>query len=68
MSKSRALPRVVVIAIITLSLISTILTPVLSAGQVTLYWDPVVHSYLAGYVLHYGTHSEDYDVSVDVGN
>ena len=68
MSKSRALPRVVVIAIIALSLISTILTPVLYAGQVTLYWDPVVHPYLAGYVIHYGTHSEDYDVSLDVGN
>jgi len=66
--KSRALPRVVVIAIIALSLISTILTPVLYAGQVALSWDPVVHPDLAGYVIHYGTHSEDYDVSVDVGN
>ena len=68
MSKSRALLRIVVIAITALSLISIILTPVLYADQVTLSWDPVVHPDLAGYVVHYGTHSEDYDVSVDVGN
>ena len=68
MSNSRALLRIVFIAITSFSLISIILTPVLYAGQVTLYWDPVVHPHLAGYVLHYGTHSEDYDVSVEVGN
>ena len=68
MSKSRTLLRILVIAITSLSLISIILTPVLYADQVTLYWDPVVHPHLAGYVLHYGIHSEDYDVSMDVGN
>jgi hypothetical protein len=66
-SKSRELIRIVVIAITSLSLFSIILTPVLYANQVTLYWDQVVHPHLAGYVLHYGTHSRDYDASVDVG-
>ena len=68
MSKSCALPRILVIAITALSLISIIFASVLHAGQVTLCWDPVVDPYLAGYLIHYGTHSENYDTSVNVGN
>jgi hypothetical protein len=33
-----------------------------------LEWDAVIHSLLEGYVVHYGTYSGDYDVSLDVGN
>ena len=37
------------------------------AAQVTLAWDPVAGS-VAGYQMHYGTTSGDYDYSVNVGN
>jgi hypothetical protein len=38
------------------------------AGQVTLEWDPVTHPDLAGYMVHYGTFSGEYDEWLDVGN
>ena len=41
---------------------------IINAAQVTLEWDTVIHSLLEGYVVHYGTYSGDYDVSLDVGN
>jgi len=68
MPKSRTPARIVVIAITALSLISTILTPVLYAGQVTLSWDPVSHPDLAGYRIYSGLSSRDYDDELDVGN
>jgi hypothetical protein len=42
--------------------------PIVNAGRITLEWDPVTHPDLAGYMVYYGTFSEDYDESVDVGN
>jgi hypothetical protein len=41
---------------------------IVNAGQITLEWDPVTHPDLAGYMVYYGTFSEDYDESIDVGN
>jgi hypothetical protein len=41
---------------------------IVNAGRITLEWDPVTHPDLAGYMVYYGTFSEDYDESVDVGN
>jgi hypothetical protein len=38
------------------------------AASVTLAWDPNTESDLAGYKIHYGTSSKDYQYSVDVGN
>jgi len=38
------------------------------AAQVTLEWDPNSEPDLAGYKIYYGTSSENYDMSVDVGN
>jgi len=40
----------------------------LIAAQVTLEWDPNTEPDLAGYKIYYGTSSESYDMSVDVGN
>jgi len=57
-----------VIAITALSLISTILTPVLYAGQVTLSWDPVTQADLAGYKIYSGFSSKDYVDELNVGN
>ena len=37
------------------------------AGQVTLAWDPVLNSALAGYVLHYGPSAGQYTSKIDVG-
>ena len=37
-------------------------------GQVTLAWDPVSGSGLAGYRVHYGTVSRNYPFAVDAGN
>jgi hypothetical protein len=68
MSKSRALPRIVVIAITTISLIFTILSPPLYADQVTLSWDPVIHPDLAGYKIYSGFSSRDYVDELDVNN
>ena len=41
---------------------------IVNAGRITLEWDPVTHPDLAGYMVYYGTLSDDYDESVDVGN
>ena len=41
---------------------------IVNAGRITLEWDPVTHPDLAGYVVYYGTFSEYYDESIDVGN
>lgn len=41
---------------------------IVNAGRITLEWDPVTHSDLAGYMVYYGTYGGDYDESVDVGN
>lgn len=41
---------------------------IVNAGRITLEWDQVTHPDLAGYMVYYGTFSEDYDESVDVGN
>jgi hypothetical protein len=41
---------------------------IVNAGRITLEWDPVSHPDLAGYMVYYGTFSDDYDESVDVGN
>jgi PKD repeat protein len=40
----------------------------LIAGTVTLAWDPVAASNLAGYKLSYGQNSGNYSSTVDVGN
>lgn len=39
-----------------------------TAAQLTLAWEKVTHSNVAGYVLYYGESSGDYTNSVDVGN
>ncbi len=41
---------------------------VATATTVTLAWDPVSDSRLAGYKIHYGTVSKNYTVTQDVGN
>jgi hypothetical protein len=41
---------------------------IVCAAQVTLEWDAVNHPLLEGYRVYYGTSSEDYDVTLDVGN
>jgi hypothetical protein len=39
------------------------------AAHVTLTWDPPVDStYVAGYIIYYGTASKAYSQSIDVGN
>ncbi len=38
------------------------------AGTVTLAWDPVTSSSLAGYMVYYGPAAGNYTTSVDVGN
>jgi len=54
---------------LTALLIVTLSFPqIIHAAQVTLEWDAVIHPLLQGYVVHYGTYSGDYDVSLDVGN
>jgi hypothetical protein len=39
-----------------------------SAGEVTLAWDPNRESDIAGYRIHYGLRSRTYDQVMDVGN
>jgi hypothetical protein len=54
---------------LTALLIVTLSFPkIIHAAQITLEWDAVIHPLLEGYVVHYGTSSGDYDVSLDVGN
>ena len=38
------------------------------AVQITLAWDANYEPDVAGYIVYYGTQSEDYDFDVDVGN
>lgn len=42
--------------------------PEIRAGRVTVEWDRNKGSGVAGYMLYYGTNSEEYQFSVDVGN
>jgi hypothetical protein len=42
--------------------------PAAGAAQVTLAWDKNPESDIAGYKVHYGTSTGNYDYSVDVGN
>jgi hypothetical protein len=38
------------------------------AAQVTLGWDANTNQDLAGYIIHKGTSSRNYDASMDIGN
>ena len=38
------------------------------AAQVTLEWNANMEQDLAGYIIHQGTSSRNYDVSMDIGN
>jgi PKD repeat protein len=38
------------------------------AGSVTLAWDPVSSSSVAGYIVHYGSTAGNYSSKIDVGN
>ena len=51
-------------------LLALILVSVTSAlaGSLTLAWDPVTDSRVAGYKIHYGTSSRNYTSHIDVGN
>ncbi len=51
-----------------LSALALIFGAVLSAGEVTLAWDPNSEPDLAGYKLYYGLESGQYDEIIDVGN
>lgn len=51
-----------------LSFLTLSFATVVIAAQVTLEWDPNTEPDLAGYKIYYGTSSENYDMSVDVGN
>jgi hypothetical protein len=42
--------------------------PFVEAATVTLAWDPNQEPDVAGYTIHYGTFSRNYQYSVDVGN
>lgn len=41
---------------------------VVNASTVTLAWDQNVESDIAGYRVHYGTSTRNYDYSIDIGN
>lgn len=49
-------------------LIAMGLPPVASAVEVTLAWDPNPETDLAGYRVHYGLQTRQYDLHIDVGN
>ena len=60
--------RLIFICLTALLIVTLSFPKIIHAAQVTLEWDAVIHPLLEGYVVHYGTYSEDYDVSLDVGN
>jgi hypothetical protein len=65
---SSNLSRFIFICLTALLIIPLSFPKIIHAAQVTLEWDAVIHPLLEGYVVHYGTYSRDYDVSLDVGN
>ncbi len=65
---SSHLSRFIFICLTVLLVIPLSFPKIIYAAQVTLEWDAVIHPLLEGYVVHYGTYSRDYDVSLDVGN
>ena len=60
--------RLIFICLTALLIVTLSFPKIIHAAQITLEWDAVIHSLLEGYVVHYGTYSEGYDVSLDVGN
>ena len=65
---SSHLSRFIFICLTVLLIIPLSFPKIIYAAQITLEWDAVIHPLLEGYVVHYGTYSEDYDESLDVGN
>ena len=57
-----------VLAFVVLFSVFAVSTSAAYSAQVTVEWDAVLTSDLGGYKVHYGTFSEIYDVTVDVGN
>ena len=51
-----------------LPLLIIFLTSNAFSGDVSLEWDPNIEPYLAGYKMYYGTSSNGYTCTVDVGN
>ncbi|MEJ2236181.1 MAG: fibronectin type III domain-containing protein [Syntrophobacterales bacterium] len=60
--------RLILICLTALLILPLSFPKIIHAAQITLEWDAVIHPLLEGYVVHYGTYSRDYDVSLDVGN
>ena len=60
--------RLIFICLTALLIVTLSFPKIIHAAQITLEWDAVIHPLLEGYVVHYGTYSGDYDVSLDVGN
>jgi hypothetical protein len=53
----------------TLAFLAVLLSPLgASAGHVDLAWNPSPETFVAGYVVYYGTTSGVYTSSLDVGN
>ena len=72
-SKSKTLSlnrisRCIFICLAALVIVPLLNPKIIYAAQVTLEWDAVIHPLLEGYRVYYGTSSEDYDVTLDVGN
>ena len=65
---SSHLSRFISICLAALLIVTLSFPKIIHAAQVTLEWDAVIHPLLEGYLVHYGTYSGDYDVSLDVGN
>ena len=65
---SSHLSRFIFIYLTALLIIPLSFPKIIHAAQITLEWDAVIHPLLEGYVVHYGSYSADYDVSLDVGN
>ena len=65
---SSHLSRFISICLAALLIVTLSFPKIIHAAQITLEWDAVSHPLLEGYVVHYGTYSGDYDVSLDVGN
>ena len=56
------------VRVVLLSAVTLIIGAVLSAGEVTLAWDPNSEPDLAGYRLYHGLQTGQYDHIIDVGN